>query len=169
MYITGKYIDSKLFMNGYVRYILYLYIIGGLFLFKSCDFFAVGSYPFAEYYTFRTYSKKSLIKRINIFKESNPEYIRTNSNGEKDDSWDEETDSGYIVYFYFPDKNITILCVIKEGAGNPLRMGFASYSTGTNGGDWKRINKDIKKKENEELKKKFETEILNQIGGWSRK
>ena len=139
------------------------YIVISLFLLNSCDFFASGSYPFAEYYTFKTYSKESLIKRINIFKENNPEYELP-----KGGYRDKDTSTGYIVYFYFPDKDITLFCVIKYAA-NPVRLGFESYSNGTNGGGWLRINKDIKKSESAKLKKKFEIEILNEIGGWSKK
>lgn len=141
----------------------YLCVIMCLLHIYSCDFFAVGSYPFAEYYSFKTYSKESLIKRINIFKDNNPEYEMPG------ESWDHDSNSGYLAYFYFPDKDITLLCVIKDDGLNPVKLGFESYSNGTNGGTFYRINKDIKKSESAELKKKFETEILNQIGGWSRR
>lgn len=111
------------------------------------------------------------MERIKDFKEENPEYkfIRINFEGEKYEYPDYKNHMGYVVYFYFPDKNITIACVIKQGPDNPARLGFNSYSTGTNGGGWLNINKDIKKSESKELKKKFETEILNKIGGWSKK
>ena len=138
---------------------------------NSCDFFALGSYPFAEYYTFHTYSKEDLIKRINIFKDNNPQYklIRMSSNKVTDASLGSDTESGYSLHFYFEDIDVTIHCIIKKGAGNPTRIGLTSRSPGKNFANWKDINKELPKDENINIKKKFETEILNKIGGWSRK
>jgi len=142
-------------------------------LLSACDFFAVGSYPFAEYYTFHKYSKESLIKRINIFKDNHPEYklLKTFDDGREEEVADSYDENGnmYMVYFYFRDLDLSIHCVIKEGQENPVRLGFTACSSGRNFGDWKRVNKDLEKEENIALKQKFETEILNDIGGWSRK
>ena len=146
-------------------------IIGCIILIRPWEIFIVGSYPYAEYYTFNTYSKESLIKRIDIFKEENPEYklMKMSYNGELEEVMSRDTESGYSLYFYFSDIDMTVHCVIKKGAGNPTRLGFTACSPGVNFSKWKDINKELPKEENAKIKKKFETEILNSIGGWSKK
>jgi len=156
--------------NCLIRFSSFLLI--SLLILSACDFFAVGSYPFAEYYTFHKDSKERLIKRIRVFKENHPEYklIKTNSDGHEEEVLGQETSSGYSIYFYFQDIDLTLHCIIKGGPGNSTRLGLDACSTGRDfGGNWQRINKDLKKNKNAALKKKFEEEILNGFGGWSRK
>ena len=146
-------------------------IAGSIILIKPWEIFIVGSYPYAEYYTFETYSKESLIKRIDILKRDNPEYklMKMSYNGELEEVMGSDSESGYNLYFYFSDIDMTVHCIIKKGAGNPTRLGLTACSPGVNFSNWKDINKDLSKDENAKIKKKFEAEILNKLGGWSKK
>jgi len=150
---------------------IYIFIISSLSLLSSCNFFASGSYPFAEYYNFNI-GQKELAKKIKDFKSAKPQYklIRTSSTGEEMEYPDEYSSNIYELYFYFTDTNQTIHCVIKKGDNNTGRIGLEALSSGTNFAGWKQINtKQLSKKENSQIKLKFEKEILNELGKWESK
>jgi hypothetical protein len=129
----------------------------------SCDFFMAGSYPYAECYEFNITQEK-LIEKVNIFKEENPAYkLFTYNKENREEVLDHYTEYFYHIYFYFADINQTIHCIITKYGS----IGVDAMSEGVNFGDWKNINtKDLSKKENKEIKKKFETEILDKLGEW---
>lgn len=130
-----------------------------------------GSYPYAEYYRFNI-SRNELINRINHFKEDNPQYIlvTTDDQGKEIEYSDSYTDNFYHIYFYFKDTNETVHCFINT---NDIKggtfFGLDAISKGVNFGSWKVINtKDLSKERNNDIKKKFETEILDKLGSWQR-
>jgi len=86
---------------------------------------------------------------------------------------DVRTDSSiwYFCYFYFSDINATIRCVINlRGSNFPtiIRLTHLTYTSDFY--DGKTINKrgEISRKENQMIKEKFETEILDKLGEWKR-
>ena len=136
------------------------------FLYSACNFIAAGSYPLAEYYEFNT-TTDELIEKANIFKKKNPTYkvFTYIEDGNIEEVLGRQHEYDYTLHFYFEDIDKKIHCVIK---GN--RIGLTGIEEGvTIFGDWKTINtKDLSEKENEEIKKKFETEILDKLGEWER-
>ena len=146
----------------YIRLIL----VSILFVlqFCECGFWNVGSYPYAEYYQFDMTTDK-LIEKTNMFKQEHPTYkvFTYNEVGNKEEVLGSQNEYDYTLHFYFEDIDKKIHCVIK---GN--RIGLTAIEEGiTIFGDWKDINtKDLSKKENKEIKKKFETEILDKLGEW---
>ncbi len=159
-----------------------------LFLFTSC-IFAAGSYPFAEYYIVDM-QKDSLVNRIELFKQKNPEFRVFQPSkkgglyepggfyysvlGEPNRHTDARSDSSlfYSCYFYFSDIGAFIHCIMnvsRKGEEHPAILGLSGVTYSPNFGEWLTINgRDISKEENEMIKKKFETEILNELGKWKR-
>ncbi len=141
----------------------YLFIFSILFLF-SCNFFVSGSYGNAEYYDFQ-FSTQELISRINKFKESNPQYDTKKYSGGSDKSG-----NFYTVYFYLEDEEAEIHCVLVTGNGRNStngKIGFTGIDYNNDVFGWKSLNtNNLSKEENERLKAKFETEILDKLGKW---
>jgi len=80
----------------------------------------------------------------------------------------------YSFYFHFSDIKADVHCVINVSEQvadtNPSILQLTGVTFSTNWAKWKRINtKELTKKENREIKKKFETEILNNLGKWKHK
>jgi len=128
-----------------------------------------GSYPYAEYYEFEM-SKEELIQKVNIFKEKNPTYkLFTYNKENREEVLDKYTENFYHLYFYFGDINQTIHCVII-GKDSMCEIGLTGVSEGVIFADWKIINsKDLSKRENKKIKKKFEIEILDKLDKWKRR
>lgn len=167
--------------------ILYYSIIALVLL--CCN--SCGSYYHAEKYFFNM-SFNELVKEINQLTEKYPEYKCTQTN-EKGEVYDKgvfygysekgktvyslsRTDSSvfYSFYLHLPDINADIHCIINvskqiaDSAGTTLQLTGVTFSS--NWASWKEINnnKVIDKKENEMIKRKFETEILDKLGSWRR-
>lgn len=113
-----------------------------------------------------------LKNRINTFKEENPQYflITSNEKGEDIVYEDDEDERYYYIFFYYKDIDLTIQCLLEpKNEGNSL-LSLYAVSKGVNFASWKLINTDdLTKKENKELKNKFETEILDKLGKWKHK
>jgi hypothetical protein len=146
--------------------------------FGICIFFILfscGSYYYSEGYKFDI-SREELINRIKKFKETNPEYRLFTTNEEQELMEYPEildtTDIFYSSYFYLKNKDLTLHCVInmsKEVKDTPAIIRFTGISHGVRFSSWKRVNsKDLTKEENKEIKRIFETEILDKLGTWER-
>jgi len=142
-----------------------------LFVLQSCGLLMVGSYPCAEYYQF-IMPMDELIEKTNAFKEENPIYKFFSYNEKNEEEiLDGYGEYFYHLYFYFEDIDQKVHCVIKKGDNShSCRIGLVSMSeSNIILGGWKSINtKDLSKEENEAIKKKFETEILDKLGEWKR-
>ena len=119
-------------------------------------------------------SSDDLSYSIYRFKEDNPKYklFITNEKGEIIYFKDYSSEKYYHVMFYFSDMNLTVQCLLDYKNADSLECPFLLYSIspGTNFGSWKDINtKDLSKDKNRMIKKKFETEILNNLGKWKHK
>lgn len=116
-------------------------------------------------------SKDDLINIIETFRSSNPSYklITTNEEGEYIYYQDSNSSKHYNVYFYFKDIDLTIKCLLDYINEDESRFSLYAVSKGVNFASWKTINtKELTRKENKEIKKKFEKEILDNLGSWKR-
>jgi len=71
-----------------------------------------------------------------------------------------------LIFFYFKDIDKTVSCIVETSARGNALIRLYAVNEGVIFREWKRINnfKEISRKENREIKKKFETEILDQLG-----
>ena len=69
-------------------------------------------------------------------------------------------------FFYFEDLNMTISCITEVSEHNKPLVKLYAINEGTIFREWKRINnfKEISHKKNNLIKKKFETEVLDNLG-----
>ena len=114
---------------------------------------------------------QELIKKINSFKEENKDLqlITTNEEGNEIHFKDYTSRKYYHVFFYFSDLDLTIQCLLNSSDNKSSNLALYSISKGVNFGSWKDINtKDLNKKYNKEIKKKFESEILDKLGKWRK-
>ena len=99
-----------------------------------------------------------------------PEYrlIRTNGKGE---SYHVFGDTNGVfpkfVFFHFKDIDKTVSCFVMISMENNVLIKLYAVDDGV---IFKRINNynEISRKENREIKKKFETDILDKLGEWKR-
>lgn len=142
------------------NYIISL-LLSGFFI--SCGFFGAGSYPNAEQYSIEL-SRRELIEKIDSLKKNYPEF-RTGYS-------DHFGDTFYTFYFYLEDKEATVHCVFylnEDQDEKPTRIILTGISYDKIK-SWKSINtKDLSKEENNEIKKQFETVILDKLGKWEHK
>lgn len=153
----------------------YFGILFFLIICNSCNLIISGSYPYSEKYTFDI-SREELITKIKEFKEKNPEYkvMTTFENGEIGEKQDKLVTNNmfYGCLFYFSELQITVNCVInmsKEISTRPAMIQLVGMTKSKNFGSWKTINsKNLSKEENAQIKKAFETQILDKFGAWKR-
>jgi len=123
--------------------------------------------------------EEEIIAILYEFQSIHPEYrlITTNEKGEKYHKFETDTDnaSSSLVFFYFKDIDKTVSCFpeihIKDDAVISLIRLYA-VNDGVIFRGWRGINdyKEITRKENRMIKKKFEKEILDRLGvKWKRK
>lgn len=109
------------------------------------------------------------VEHLNKFQITNPEYqlVDTDENGQKYHyfkSIGSSQSDPELIFFYFKDINKTVSCIVENSKNNILIKLYA-VNDGVIFRKWKRINnyKEISRKENREIKRKFETEILNKL------
>ena len=106
------------------------------------------------------------------FKKSNPRYylVTTNEKGERYIYKDYQSSKHFHVFFYFQDIDLTIQCLLDPINDDESMLSIFAISRGVSFASWKNINTDdLSKEENKEIKKKFETEILDQLRKWKHK
>ena len=140
-------------------------------LFFSAFFYCMNDpvFQYSENYEVSFESRDRLITRINRWKNDNPDYMRVNrSNHIINEIPDDFYGHNYNVFFYFADFNQSIHCIIMK---NPTRIMLVHVSEKRNGGMWTKINSFyLKRKDNNQIKYKFEKEILDNLGiTWQQK
>jgi hypothetical protein len=143
---------------------LSLHIFSLLIVFTCCNLGA-GSYSYAERYKIDI-SHNKLVEKIENLKKDNPEYIYNRYQDGND-----QYDLFYSIYFYFKNKDAIIHCAINnkddDKYSNILLTSVCYEKTSKT---WKRLNsKDLTEEEISEIKKMFESEILDKLGKWERK
>ncbi|MDX9914169.1 MAG: hypothetical protein RBS77_06340, partial [Candidatus Moranbacteria bacterium] len=143
----------------------------------------VGSYVDAENY-YITLSNRELIEKIDLFKKNNPQYRYFSTDGkgniyEPGGYTQDKLGEGKIVtkypsdsatffscYFYFADFKASILCIVRLNHTNEKMTNFmltaVLYDPNGSGGSFN--NGDLSRKEEKRFKRKFETEILGNLG-----
>lgn len=152
------------------KYILLFLIVGafvtGFFWFGYNV--APGSYPYAEKYKLE-YAERDVKVAVSKFKQEHPEYSVPKVTIDGKDSFDltdEQTKDPaywYKIYFYYPEENEIIFTWLRSSEKDETTFAFVSVNEGLKLGNWKEINKDFSRSENNERKNKFEERILNKI------
>jgi hypothetical protein len=138
-----------------------VFIFAVLVAFFSCNF-APGSYPYAEKYKLRI-KESELIAAIEKYKKNNPDYCVPPQTQLKDGRRDDPDDHWYHVYFYFKDENEILNTWVRQLDNETTSFAFVAINEGMQLGNWKLINKDFPRKENNLRKEKFEKRILDEI------
>lgn len=158
------------------KWLLFLIITIGL---CSCG----GSYYYAEEYKYSV-TNEQLVEKIINFKQKHPEYnvlLLPDKEGDEMYNPDNRDSIFYSFYFYFEDINAAVHTVInlsKNAPNFPTKFLLTGVSFFDSKSDihvfrhWQTINKrgdrgDLTLKENRAIKKKFEKEILSQLGEWN--
>lgn len=126
----------------------------------SCNL-APGSYPYVEEYAINV-NELQVIEGIKNFKKDNPEYIVPEQTQLKDGR-NSENDYWFHLYFYYKEENKIIYAWTRPAGKDKTTFALVGVNNGLTIGNWKEINKDFSKSENNEEKKKFEERILNKI------
>lgn len=154
----------------YVKSVLFLFLCINLL---SCRFFAVGSYPYTEYYKLDL-TRDSLIVKLNHLKEihSNLKVYTIDENDMQKELSEGSIGSTFWSANYHLNDGTIILCVINMSdqiENRPSYLGLVGLSK-DNRSTWKDINtKDLSHQENKKVKKMFEEEILDNLGEWEHK
>jgi len=147
-------------------------LIVGLSFLYSCINLNTDDYPWAEYYTFQC-SRQALLSKINTFKERNPDYLLVVilQSGQKVELKNTYTAHFCHIYFYIKNRNETLHCVMNiSDTARTTQIGLEAVSKGIDFERWREINtKKLTPKENQELKRIFENQILDQLSQWRRK
>ena len=164
-----------------MKYFGYALLIALLsFFIYACWFvanFHGDTYGMAESYVLENiYQKRPYVMSSDIvdllydFQYTHPQYrlLEMNSQGEEDYSFFskiENRSDQYIVLFYFEDIDMTCSCITEVTSRNHTLVKLYAVSEGKNFASCKRINnyREISRKENKKIKKKFETEILDNL------
>ncbi len=109
------YLVEEILMEQNKIYKLIFFTLVITVILNSCNAFAPGTYPYAEYY-FLDIPKDDLIEKIEGFKTQYPHYRvmeiqADNSIKEKKDYY---SYNFYIPYFYLSEQNLIMHCVIKK-------------------------------------------------------
>lgn len=148
-----------------IKIFVTILIIGvlGTFIYKINDIYAVGSYPYAEYYTFNSVTSLDLFNLVKSYKLNNPEYIPP-SQLELIDGTEDSTADWFHCYFYIPTNDLLLYTVITKSSDdttNDIRL--VAINQGTAKINWRRINKDLSYQNSKEVMSLFEEKILNHL------
>ncbi|WP_026626335.1 hypothetical protein [Dysgonomonas capnocytophagoides] len=145
------------------RYILFIFILFILIWVGSAYLFKPGKDVYSESYHIENISStEDLINKINLFKNSNPQYKAYQHDGEDSielvSTYNSQIDA-YYVYFNLRDDSLNLLCRVHGDIIELLRFKRYNIISG-----WSNINsRRIEKKENKLIKKKFQQEILSRL------
>jgi len=123
--------------------------------------FSPGSYGDAEQYEL-SIRESDLIKKIETFKNENPQYMVPDEVGLVDGRRDAQ-DHWYHIYFFYPQENQIVYAWVRKSGKQKTTLAFVSVNDGLVFGKWKDINKDFSSSENENQIQKFEDRILNKL------
>ena len=128
----------------------------------GCNNIAAGSYPYAEVYDVDM-PESELIQKIKDFKKVNADYKVPGEVGLVDGRH-KNKDYWYHIYFYYKDKDQIIKAWTRRPVANgKTSFAFVAINQGLTLGNWKEINDDFSREENNEQKERFEHRILNRI------
>jgi hypothetical protein len=151
----------------------------GVLLFMVIAFFAadflyrlsmVGSYPYSEDYIVNL-PESDIIQKTVELKEKDLSLQVPPAGYPFGALTDEKRDYWYYAYFLLQDRKTVVLCYVRAIDENTTRIGLVFAGTGPEFLNSKQINarkyfmlQDLSEKENRELKKEFEKQILDRLG-----
>lgn len=165
-----------------IKYFGYALLISLLsFLIYACWFvadFHGDTYGKAESYVLENIPQKRLyvmssdiVDLLYDFQCAHPQYrlMVVNPQGEEYHNFSnkiENLSDQYMAHFYFEDIDMTCSCITEVTSRNHTFVKLYAVSEGKNFASCKRINhyREISRKENKLIKKKFETEIMDNLG-----
>jgi hypothetical protein len=135
----------------------------------SCDKLGAGSYQYAEEYELN-YSEDCVKIAIQEFKKEHSEYIVPEVTIDRatffpllDHQTEKPDNHWFVVYFYYTNENKILNTWTRPTEQGKTIFAFVGINDGLTVGNWKQINKDLDKHDNNLQKKKFEERILNGI------
>jgi hypothetical protein len=138
-------------------------------------FYAPGINVYGQYYWIDNISSYDALKeKIDVLKKKYPQYRAYSIDRDTTELLPRESSfNEYVVYFHLEEQrgNVMVLFDIKERYPyKRVRLKLLSISRGRSGsGDWKDINSGrLPRRDNKEVKRLFETEILDKLGKWER-
>lgn len=140
---------------------IFILLILACQFFIGCNTIAAGSYPYAEIYDVNM-PESELIQNINDFKKANPDYNVPEEVGFVDGRRNSK-DLWYHIYFYYKDKDQIIKAWTRPGTDGKTSFALVRINQGLTLGNWKDINNDFSREENNEQKQRFEKRILNRV------
>jgi hypothetical protein len=141
---------------------IYISLIVLLLGLVSCNYFAAGSYPYAELYEVEC-DPLDLVEAVKQFKADNPDFAVPQEVGFIDGNSGKRDDHWYHIYFYYKSENKILNTWIRYNKESTSTFAFVAVKNGLQIGNWKEINNDLSKQENRLEKQKFEDRILNRV------
>ena len=141
------------------RYGLIFLVIGfiAFLIYYISDSFSPGFYGSAEKYELNI-KEADLVVVIQKFKSQNPKYKVPEQTG-LSDHW---SNHWFVVYFYYPEQKQIIYTTIRGLSKGKTAFAIVYVKT-SSFGNWKGINKDLSRSENNAQIKLFENLILKEI------
>ena len=143
-----------------------LLIFLGIMAFFAFAFWGImvgsGNYGYAQRYVFDV-SSGNLIKAIEDLKMDSLNFSLSDNIDELDSI--DTANSHFHVEVYLKKQDISFVFFIEldDRKLNSSELYLVSVNNGTGIGDWKTINRDLKRDENRKVKRIFEEEILNNL------
>lgn len=127
----------------------------------SCNNFSAGSYANAEIYQYKI-NDDTLIKILTALKEKDSSLIPPIELGLVDGRSD-STDYWYHFYFFNKSENEIIHTWVRKKDDEITNFAFVGINKGLQLGNWKEINKDYNKVDNNNKKEDFQNFLLKRI------
>lgn len=139
---------------GVLIFLLGIGIFGGIL--------GAGNYGYSQKYEFDV-SHDSLIKSVQTFKKLHPEYT-VPEGVYVHDSLD-SVNHFFYTYLYYPKDNKIVYFHVSKDANNFFKssINFTALNDGLDLGHWKEVNKDFDRNENLQVKRQFQTTILDKL------
>lgn len=128
---------------------------------KLNDWFGVGSFNYTEKY-YLNYSMDEVIKATEIFKLEHPEMCLVDTASWYQDGYHDPNKLWYMVCYRYPEKELNVTTWIRDNGTHASIVGFVALWKNEKG-TTKSVNKDFSNSENKEIKREFESRILNPI------
>lgn len=171
------------YLNKSIKVLLCIVVVGTL-LYVVWAFFFVATFHGDTYGKSEAYvidintntsdkplNSADIIDLLYDFQSLHPQYklmdtdIQGNTYHNFSDKIDNRNDQ-YLVFFYMGDVNMTFSCITEVTSSNHPLIKLYAINEGPVFRHWERINyyKEISRKKNKVMKKKFEIEILDNLG-----
>lgn len=132
-------------------------------LFIACNYFAAGSYPFAEIYKVKADEAK-VIAAVEQFKKENPDYNVPPEVGMADGRSNRKDDHWYHVYFYYKKDNEIVNSWLRSSREEgTTSFALVAINQGLEIGNWKEVNNDLSGEEDDFQKEKFKKQVVDKI------